>query len=75
MAKGAGPGLPGRHKFEVFQYQKTDIWNEILSFRPHLLPGHDPLCGGITDTLKLSEAACSKCRQWLDLLLRHGTLA
>jgi hypothetical protein len=60
--------------FELLQYEKTDIWNEVLCFRPHLQPGHDASCSGITERLELRERVCAKCRLWLELLRKRDIL-
>jgi hypothetical protein len=60
--------------FELRQYEKTDIWNEVLCFRPHLQPGHEARCPGISEKLEIREGACHRCRSWLELLLRKDIL-
>lgn len=62
-------------EFELLEYEKTDIWNEVLCFRPHLQPGHDGGCAGITERLEMPESVCPRCRTWLELLVRKGILA
>lgn len=59
---------------ELRKYEKTEIWNEVLCFRPHLQPGHDGGCPGISEKLQIREDACPRCRSWLDLLLRRGII-
>lgn len=60
--------------FELRQYEQTDIWNEVLCFRPHLQPGHESRCPGISEKLEIREGACRRCRNWLELLLRKDIL-
>lgn len=60
--------------FELRQYERTDIRNEVLCFRPQLQPGHEPRCSGISEKLEIREGARRRCRNWLELLVQKDIL-
>jgi hypothetical protein len=50
------------------------IWAVVLRARPHLQPGHEPTCPGVSDSLEVSGATCPGCVRWLKNLIRDAKL-
>jgi hypothetical protein len=56
----------------LLQHDEVDIWKEVLGFRPHLQPGHESTCPGISDELEVRQGACPECRSWQRALMSEG---